>query len=59
MTITPGRPLGHAKACDIHYGTDSSMAGLLIFLGQNGTRHVVEIGGPAVPNYTNIGLLKL
>jgi hypothetical protein len=35
------------------------MAGLLIFLGQNGARHVVEIGGPAVPNYTNIGLLKL
>ena len=47
------------RLADIYYGTDSSMAGLLIFLGQNGTRHVVEIGGPAVPNYTNIGLLKL
>ena len=47
------------RLADIYYGTDSSMAGLLVFLGQNGTRQVVEIGGPAVPNYTNIGLLKL
>ena len=47
------------RLADIYYGTDSSMAGLLIFLGQSGTRQVVEIGGPAVPNYTNIGLLKL
>ena len=45
------------RLADIYYGTDSSIAGLLIFNGQNGTRHVVEIGGPAVPNYTNIGLL--
>ena len=47
------------RLADIYYGTDSSMAGLLVFHAQNGTRHVIEIGGPAVPNYTNIGLLKL
>ena len=60
LTITAQDALWDTqRLADIYYGTDSSMAGLLIFLGQNGTRHVVEIGGPAVPNYTNIGLLKL
>jgi len=46
------------RLSDIYYGTDSSIAGLLMLLGQSGTRHVIEIGGPAVPNYTNIGALK-
>jgi methane/ammonia monooxygenase subunit B len=42
------------RLADIYYGTDSSIAGLLILYSPQGTRHIVEIGGPAVPVFERV-----
>lgn len=39
------------RLSDLYYDTDSSIGGLLFLFDEQGNRHVLEIGGPAVPDF--------
>lgn len=39
------------RLSDLYYDTNSAIGGLLFFFGEDGKRHVIEIGGPAIPEF--------